>query len=107
MPNVDAGTRFSFLACLFVSAAGALLGCTTLLGDDFSIGLSADAGTPTREGEGTTPGSGAGSCQPGQKDCAGNVVRTCNASGTWQTEIMCPNRCSDAACAGECPPGST
>src|SRR2546421_1059375 len=100
MSNLIAHSRARWPALLL--AIGASLGCTTLLGDDFKI--EASDGNARTDGGAMPPGSDP--CQPGERQCAGKVLRTCNASGAWQVEVSCPNLCAGGACAGECPPGS-
>src|SRR6266852_113767 len=107
----------SGLAIAFLSLV-ASLGCTSLIGDDFTIDLFGDAGGlpakidggaktdgPHEGGPVVVPGDG-GVCQPGQKDCEGVTLRTCNGAGQWQVEATCPNLCQNGACVGMCQPGS-
>ncbi len=50
--------------------------------------------------------SSPGGCQPGSARCdaVAAVLRTCDDSGSWQTET-CPFVCRAGACAGDCQPG--
>ena len=43
-------------------------------------------------------GACAGSCSPGQTQCSGNSIQTCDGSGTWAISQTCPVACCDAAC---------
>src|SRR5258708_5546104 len=74
----------------------ASFGCTSLIGDDFTIDLFGDAGALPAKNDGgaktdgsreggpvIVPGDG-GVCQPGQKDCEGVALRTRACPGHWQ-----------------------
>ncbi len=44
-------------------------------------------------------------CMPGQEDCLGNVPRSCDSAGTWQSGQACMFACSMGVCSGDCRPG--
>ena len=47
-------------------------------------------------------------CAPGKRQCNGNAVQTCSASGRWGNPAACSNQvCSNGVCTGVCAPGST
>src|SRR5438067_11607554 len=45
-------------------------------------------------------------CPPGATQCLGGILRVCDSSGHWQTEMECLGSCIAGACT-ECSPGST
>lgn len=49
-------------------------------------------------------GSCSGVCEPGDRDCQGDVPRQCNAQGQWVDEPACPFLCSAGNCTGVCEP---
>lgn len=44
-------------------------------------------------------------CTPGELDCSGKALLTCNAEGFW-LGAPCPYACSNGACTGVCDPGT-
>ncbi len=53
--------------------------------------------------------NGACVCIPGQTQCSGNGVQTCDPSGQWEPPVDCGATltCVDGACTGVCGPGET
>jgi formylglycine-generating enzyme len=48
-------------------------------------------------------GNCAGECKPGDKQCSGTSVQTCQSSGEWDTGAACPSSaplCQNAQCVG-------
>ena len=103
---------------LWLTAALGLSGCTSILGDDFVINPGPDGGGGggsggtqildagrDRSADARLPDGGSGACTPGEKDCLGDQLRTCNGAGVWQVEAMCPYLCTQGACTGICKPG--
>ena len=73
--------------------------CTVVLGDGrYRIDDEDDAGVTVDAG---------GVCSPGAKQCAGEGVETCGASGAWQGPQPCPFGCTRGVCTGKCVPGQT
>lgn len=46
-----------------------------------------------------------GECVPGDNQCNGDAIETCDATGTWATTSTCPFVCDAGACTGVCEPG--
>ena len=54
-------------------------------------------------------GACAGACGPNEKQCSGNGVQTCTASGQWGTPVACSasQTCVGGSCTGVCGPNDT
>ena len=98
---------------LFIAALSVLLavsvGCTPILGDfdtravDTSVPQDLDGGV---QGDRASGDSGhTESCSSGAKQCKGQDLMVCNASGVAQSEATCPYLCTSGACTGICKPG--
>ncbi len=80
--------------CLQATCASGICGATPL-----SAGTACSTGVCNGAG-------GCGVCLPGSSRCAGSTREVCSATGSWQTDQVCPFVCSSGSCVGVCVPGS-
>ena len=53
-------------------------------------------------------GACSGACVPGERQCSGTALQTCDNTGAWQTTKTCPFVCMDpGTCSGVCSPTAT
>ncbi len=71
-----------------------------------SLALLTLAGLGANCGGSETSGTPSGECQPGAKDCLGNIPRSCSADGKWSEVSACAFVCSAGECIGQCAPGA-
>ena len=77
---------------------------------DASEGGEGGGATDASSADGASTGDGAtqGPCTAGAVQCSGDLVESCNSSGTaWLYEATCPDTCSGGLCTGACTPGAT
>ncbi len=80
--------------CLQTTCASGICGTTPV-----GAGLACSTGVCNGVG-------GCGVCLPGSSRCAGSTREVCSATGSWQTDQVCPFVCSSGSCVGVCVPGS-